>query len=102
MLTRCALIFDVSLDDIERSATARRSEVAGRPQGAFSVSLRQRRILLSEKARRHTLEAVDERRKRDLGRVICEQVNMIVLSIKLDNFRLEVGTDAAEYLTHCR
>jgi len=96
MLTRCALIFDVPLDDVERSAAAGRSEVAGRPQNAFSVSLRQRRILLSEKARRHTLEAIDERREGDLGRVICEQVNMIVLAIKLDKFRLEIGTDAAE------
>ena len=33
----------------------------------------------------------------DLGRVVHQQVDVIVLTVELNQFRLEVGTDAGEY-----
>lgn len=44
----------------------------------------------------YTFQAVDQLRQRNLWRVVNQQVNVIVLSVTFDQFRLEVPADLGE------
>lgn len=44
----------------------------------------------------HAFQAVDQLRQRNLGRVMDQQVNVIVLAVAFDQFRLEVPADLGE------
>src|SRR5690606_10362386 len=51
---------------------------------------------LAQQATGHTLEAVNEVGNGDLGRVLDQQMHVIVFAIHLDQFSLEIGADLGE------
>jgi len=56
------------------------------------------RAILAQKAAGHALEAVDQPRQGNLEWVLHQQVNVIVLAIAFDQFRLEEpGFDLAPF-----
>jgi len=92
------LLFDVLADDIDGCTAATASEVGRRPQGTAPQLLVDARVVLfADHTTGHALQAVHQRRDGDLGRVVHKQVDVIVLTVELNQFRLEVGTDAGEY-----
>ena len=95
---RRLLLFDVLADDLDGRTAATASKVGRRPQGAAPQLLADARVVLfADHAAGHALEAAHQRRDGDLGRVVHQQVDVIVLTVELNQFRLEVGTDAGEY-----
>jgi len=51
------------------------------------------RAVLAQKAAGHALETVDQPRQGNLGWVLHQQVNVIVLAIAFDQFGLEIPAD---------
>ncbi len=71
-------------------------EVAGRPQRAFPVAMPDVRALLAQHPAGDALEAIHKRGDRDLGRILHQQMRMIVLAVHLHQRGLEVQAHAAE------
>jgi hypothetical protein len=95
-LVGCPLLFDVLADDADRRSTTGRSEVGRGPKDSLPVSTHQFGTHLPKASAGHPFEAVHQRRHRDLGRIVHQQMHMIVLSIHLDQFSLEVLAHAGE------
>jgi len=94
------LLFDVLADDLDGCTAATASKVGRRPQGTAPQLLADARVVLfADHAAGHALQAVHQRRDGDLGRVVHQQVDVIVLTVELHQFRLEVGADAGEDVT---
>ena len=94
------LLLDVLLDDAERRAATRCGEIAGRPEGALPIAPHQSRMPLAHESAGDALEAVHQSRHGYLGRVVHQQMNMIVPAVHLDHLRLEIGADRGEDLAH--
>ena len=92
----CLLLSDALPHSGDRSAAAGRGEAGRRPQGAFPVALLDVGTLLAQQATGHALEAVHAIGDGDLGRILDQQVNVIVLAVDLDPLCLDVGTDLGE------
>ncbi|CDW92735.1 conserved hypothetical protein [Thiomonas sp. CB2] len=88
---RCLLLLDVLSHDGNRSAAAGCGEVGRRPQDAFPVAFLDVGPFLAQQAAGHALETIHHGRYRHLGRILDQQMHMIVLSIHLDQLRLEIG-----------
>src|SRR2546425_10181252 len=90
-LERTFLLLDVLADDRQRCTAARCGEVRGRPQ----VSVHDGAVdpageLLAYAAGGDALEAVDQFRDGDLGRVVHQEVDVIAFAVELLQLRLEV------------
>ena len=94
------LLFDVLADDADGRAAARSGKVGRRPQHAFPVSPHQGRMALPHEAAEDALEAVHQGRHGPLGRIVHQQVDVIILAIHLHQLRLEVGADRREDGAH--
>ena len=90
------LLLDVRSQNLNRCPSARCCEVRWRPQDAFPVSPLNIWTFQSQQPTRNTLEAVHQRRDGMLGRIVHEQVNVIVLAVHFDKCRLEVSADLLE------
>jgi hypothetical protein len=53
-------------------------------------------VLLAQQPSGDAFERVDQRRECDLGRVVNQQVDVVVLAVELDQF----GTEAVAHLDH--
>lgn len=74
-------------------AAAGGCEVGRRPQYAVPVAFLDVRALLAKQAAGDALETVHEVRDSHFGRILHQQVHMIVIAVHLDQFCLEVGAD---------
>ena len=88
-----SLLFDVLADDADRRSATGCSEVGRGPKDSLPIPPHQFGAHLPKASAGHALEAVHQHRHRDLGRVIHQQMDMIVLSIHLDQFSLEIRAD---------
>ena len=98
-LVRRFLLLDILSDDADRSAAARRSEVRGRPQYAVVIAVPDVGPLIAQHSARSALQAVNQRRHREFGRIFHQEVYVIVLAIHLDQLRFKVHADAMEDLS---
>jgi len=96
-LGRGPLILPVVADHRQRGATTRLSEIGRRPEVA-PVSLHGES--LSKTAGRYPVERVHELGKLDCGRVLDQEVNVIVLPVTLCEFAIEIGTKGDQYRSH--
>ena len=53
--------------------------------------------ILAKPPARHAFERIDEIGNRDLGRIVHEKVDVIVLAVALDKLGLEILADLGEY-----
>ena len=89
-------MFDVLLDDANGSPSAGRREIAGAPQNAFPEFVGKIRSFLAEHSTRNTFQAVDKGRDGHLGWIFDQQVNMVPLSVHLNQGGLKISTDLGE------
>lgn len=99
-LIRRALLFDVLANDADRSTAARGREIGGRPQNALPVALRHGGVVLAQSAAGHSLEAVHQSRYSHLGRIVHQQVHMVIFPIHLNQLRLEIHADRGKDTAH--
>jgi len=92
---RLALILNVCPDDRQRRPAARRGEVRRGPQ---VLPVGTDPVPLAEPPGGHSLEGVHQRRNRDLGRVLDQQVHVIILAVALREHRAEVLADLPEHV----
>jgi hypothetical protein len=91
------LLFDVLADDCDGCSAAASGEVAWRPKRAGPEFLSDAWIVIfPNHPARNAFQAVDQIGSGYLGRIVHEQMNVIVLAIELDQFSLKVITDAGE------
>src|SRR5690606_30797752 len=75
-------------------------EVGGRPKRTAPQLLADARVVpFADHPAGNAFQAIDQRRDSHLGRVVHQQVDVIVLAVELHQFRLEVGADAGEDVT---
>lgn len=84
------MILDVCLDNRERSSAAAGGKIRRRPQTCSKASFEPGLRLLSKHSARHALEAVDELRNGNIGRIVHQQVHVIPLSV---HFQLDYKPD---------
>ena len=89
-------MLDVLFQNVDRRAATTGSEVRRRPQHAFPIACCQVRSFPSQHSAGHTLERVHQMRQRDLRRIPNQQVDVVVLSVHLDKFGVEVGAYSGE------
>ena len=96
---RCPLLIDIFPDDFKRGAAAGYDAIARRPKMlAPQVAGDLREFLFSDQSRRRFLQAVDQRRRRDLRRIAHQQMQVIVLAVK----RLQRCREIGAYLRRDR
>lgn len=96
---RTHLLFDVLAQDGDGGTTHRSGEVRARPEPLRSpVVASKLRELLAQQSRRHAFERVDELGDGNRGWVVHEQVDMLGLTVELD----ELGPEVFAYITEDR
>ncbi len=93
-LIRRLLIFYVCLNLREGSSAAAWGEIRRRAQAGSKASFEPSLRLLSEHSARNALEAVDELRNGNTGRIVHQQVDMISLAVHFDKLCIEIVADA--------
>jgi len=93
MLIRSLLLFDILPDDGDRGAAAGSGEVARAPEDVLIIPGGDLRVATPQDPGGSALEAVHQGGDSDLGRVMDQEINMVVLAVHLDQLRLEVGAD---------
>src|ERR1700691_4908084 len=81
----CSMYWRMMLIGAPPQDAAGCSEVGRGPEDPFPVSPRQFGAHLAKAPTGHPFEAVHRRRHRDLGRVVHQQMHMIILPIHLDH-----------------
>lgn len=94
------LLFDVLPDDGDWRSTARSGKVAGRPKHAFPVPPFEFREPSSQMSGRYPLEAIHESRYRHFGRVMHQEMDMVLLAIEFHEFGLEIPAHILKYVPH--
>lgn len=93
----CLLLLNVLANHRNWRAPAATGKVRRRPQRiAPEFLLDARIILLANHPARDALEAIDQGRHRHLGRIVHQQMHMVILAVELHQFCLKVSTDAGE------
>ncbi len=95
-LIRRLLIFDVCLNNREGSSAAASGEIRRRPQARSKASFELGLRLLSKHSARNALEAVDELRNGNTGRIVHKQVHVIPLAVHFNQLCIEILADALE------
>ncbi len=93
-LIRRLLIFDVCLNHREGSSAAACGEIRRRPQAGSKASFEPSQRLLSDHSARNALEAIDELRNGNNGRIVHQQVDMISFAVHFDKLCIEILADA--------
>ena len=92
---RLALILDVRPDDRQGRPAARRGEVGRGPQ---VIPVGTDPVPLPEPAGGHAFQGVHQRRDGHLGRVLDQQVHVVILAVALREYGAEVLADLPEDL----
>ena len=90
------LLLDILANDADRRSTAGCSKIGRRPKDTLPVSPHQFGAHLPKATAGYTLQAVHQDRYRDLGRVVHQQMHMVVFAVHFDQFRIEVGAYVSE------
>jgi hypothetical protein len=91
------LLLNVLAQDVDRGTAARGSKVARRPKHAAAAQPRMEvSKLLAHQPTRDTFEAVHQRGKRNLWRVIDQEMDMILFAVELHQGRIEACADGSE------
>ena len=91
------LLLDVLPNDFNRRTAAASSEIAWRPQRtAPQFLLNTWVVLFSDKKAGHAFQAINQFRYCHLGRIVHQQVNVIVFTVEFHQLCLKIGAHASE------
>lgn len=91
------MLLDVLLHDFQRSAAAGCSKIGRAPKVvAPELALYLWEVLLPQAATGDAFQAVHQLGKLHGGRILDEQMNMVVLAVHLLQHRVKLGADAEE------
>ena len=94
---RCLLLLDVLADHCNGGTAAASGEIGRRPQSAAPQLIADAWVVfLANHPTGDTFEAVHQSRHGHLRRIVHQQVDVIVLTVKLHQLSLEVSADAGE------
>jgi hypothetical protein len=83
--------------DVDRCPATAGGEVRWRPEHAFPIASSQVGSFLSKHTTGNTLQRVHQIGDSNLGRILHQQMNVMVFTVHLDEFALEVDTDLRKH-----
>lgn len=93
------LLLDVLTHDLNGRTGATGGEVRRRPQRTRPEFVANARVVfLTDHAAGDPFKAIDQRRDGDLGGVVHQEVDVVILAVEFHEFSLEVGTHPGEDL----